>query len=263
MKKNNKLSEKTYWDSVLEKANLPRLNTNKNFNFKITMNFLDNILNQYKGKSLIEIGCGSSGWLPYFANTYNFQISGLDYSEVGCKLAIENLKMQNIHYEDIFCKDLFEFGCTNGKKFDVVFSYGVIEHFNDPKKLIQIFYNMLNPGGIIISLVPNLVGLNGILTKYSMKSIYDMHITITKDQLIKYHQLDGLLNIKTNYVGPMCLSVLPLDKSKHWLINRANIFFNIFYRIASKSIRIFYSLNPQNVSSRFFSPYVIGVYKKK
>jgi len=72
------------------------------------MNFIDDIIKSSDYKTFIEIGCGSSGWLPYFAKKYGLLVSGLDYSEVGCRLAEENLKMQNIQYGEIICKDIFE-----------------------------------------------------------------------------------------------------------------------------------------------------------
>src|SRR5687768_8257497 len=37
------------------------------------------------GKSkILELGCGNSTFLTYFHNEFGFEITGLDYSELGC-----------------------------------------------------------------------------------------------------------------------------------------------------------------------------------
>ncbi len=139
LKTTEKLSSQEYWDQVLEKAKLPRVNTSRSYHYKVTMDFISTYLRDHEYTSFFEVGCGSSGWLPYFAQTYGFTVSGIDYSPVGCKLAVENLRILDIPYGEIICKDIFEKDCTDGKKYDIVFSYGVIEHF-EKRKTSSVFF---------------------------------------------------------------------------------------------------------------------------
>src|SRR5687768_8887760 len=44
------------------------------------------------GSRLLEVGCGGSIWLPYFAREHGFEVTGLDYSEQGCAAAEHVLK---------------------------------------------------------------------------------------------------------------------------------------------------------------------------
>ncbi len=108
LKTDEKLSSQAYWDQVLEDARLPRVNTPRAYHYRVTMEFIDKYIREKNYSSFFEVGCGSSGWLPYFAQQYGLKVSGIDYSAVGCKLAEENLRLLNIGYGEIICKDLFE-----------------------------------------------------------------------------------------------------------------------------------------------------------
>src|SRR5579871_3084155 len=46
--------------------------------------------------SLLEIGCGGSRFLPYFARSFGFTVSGLDYSATGCEQARRVLKEEGV-----------------------------------------------------------------------------------------------------------------------------------------------------------------------
>jgi 2-polyprenyl-3-methyl-5-hydroxy-6-metoxy-1,4-benzoquinol methylase len=264
MKRAN-LSEKEYWDKVLADAQLPRLNSKKNYSYSVTMKFIHEVIFNKSYKTFLEVGCGSSGWLPYFATKYDFVVSGLDYSEIGCKLALKNLQMQNIDFDEIICKDILESKVTNGKKYDIVFSYGVIEHFNNPQEIIKIFYDLVNTNGIIITLIPNLNGFPGLISRIFVKDIYLMHKVISKSQLRSYHETNGFVSIKSNYAGIFSLAVIPWVRSKVLVFKGDNLlrkfalklifYFDFLLSAIFKFIRI-------DMPSELFSPYVICIAKK-
>jgi 2-polyprenyl-3-methyl-5-hydroxy-6-metoxy-1,4-benzoquinol methylase len=258
-----KLSEKEYWDEVLIANKLPRINSPKAYTYRVTMDFIDPFIDANK-KTFFEVGCGTSGWLPYFAKKYNLLVSGLDYSEVGCRLAEENLKLQNIKFGEIICKDFFLPDCTNGKTYDVVFSYGVIEHFDRPEDLAKIFSSFIKPNGIIITLVPNLNGLIGILSQYFIREVFDIHRVIKPNQLVDYHSHAGLSNQKTGYAGTFSLAVIPWDKSRKGLFRyswfRKNMVRVIY--VADRLLSQVFKLLGRHFPSQFLSPYVISIAKK-
>jgi 2-polyprenyl-6-hydroxyphenyl methylase/3-demethylubiquinone-9 3-methyltransferase len=259
-----KLSNKEYWDDVLASQKLPRVNTRKNYNYKVTMDFMHDSLKDPGYKTLFEVGCGSSGWLPYFAQRYGFVVSGIDYSEVGCKIARKNLEMLNIKNDGIICQDIFNPNCTNGQSYDVIFSYGVVEHFEKPAEIVKIFRSFTNPGGAIITLVPNLTGLNGWLTRYFMKDVYEMHRVINREQLQQYHTENGLTNVNTNYVGTFSLGVIPWPTSNRGVLKQGSV----FRRFALKAIFGFNFVMTSilkilpDMPSRYLSPYIICIAKK-
>jgi 2-polyprenyl-3-methyl-5-hydroxy-6-metoxy-1,4-benzoquinol methylase len=263
---NTKLSSVEYWDSVLAAAKLPRINNASTYLYKVTMEYVDPFLKNKEYKTFCEVGCGSSGWLPYFARKYGFLVSGIDYSEIGCKLAEENLRLFNIEYGDIYCKDLFDKDCTNGNSYDVIFSYGVIEHFEKPYDVIEKFKIFLNPGGIIITLVPNLNGFMGSMFRYFVRENYEIHKVITKEELKDYHERNQLSNLKTDYAGTFSLGVLPWIRSKRWLLKEHTFQGKttlLFIKIIDKVITSIFRLLQLNKPTKTFSPYVISICQYK
>lgn len=261
---NLKLSDKPYWDNVLADQKLPRINSGRNYNYKVTMDFISDVFTEDSYKTLFEVGCGSSGWLPYFAKQYGLLVSGIDYSEVGCKIAERNLELQNIKYGEIICQDLFNQNWVNGRGYDVIFSYGVIEHFEKPEEIVNIFKSFTSPGGTIITLVPNLNGLNGWLTRYFMKDVYNMHRVITSDELKNHHVSNDLSNYKTNYVGTFSLTVIPWTTSNRGILKQGfllrTFFLKLIYGLNLVLTSIFKIL--PDMPTKYFSPYIICIAKK-
>jgi 2-polyprenyl-3-methyl-5-hydroxy-6-metoxy-1,4-benzoquinol methylase len=265
LKNDDKLSTREYWDSVLMQADLPRISTRRSYHQRITMDFVDGFIRGEGYKTFFEVGCGSSGWLPYFARKYDLLVSGIDYSAAGCRLAEQNLDLLGIPYREIICKDIFEPGCTGGKKYDIVFSYGVIEHFKHPGDLVHIFSEFLNPGGLLISSIPNLNGLMGWMSRHFVNDIFSMHRIIDIKQMIKYHENQDLVCLKTAFAGTFTLSVLPLVKSKIWIYKPGSSQRKITSFLVSaidKMANNFFKLTGINLPSRFFSPYIISVARK-
>lgn len=263
MSKNNRLTDKSYWDSVLSDVSLPRINSPMIYNYYVTMRFLDPVLSGMKNKRLLEIGAGSSGWLPYFAQKYGLKVSGLDYSAVGCRIAEENLKLLGIDYEEIICADLFEW--KGEKQYDVIFSYGVIEHFDNPEEIIRICYNHLSPNGIIITLVPNIQGVVRTLSRQFINNVYKMHKIFTKSSLRTLHESMRLMDIKTDYVGTFSLSVIPWTKTDFKYFDKKVrsrcLFIKCIYSIdlLLSKVLLFTKIN---LPSRIFSPYIISIMRK-
>jgi 2-polyprenyl-3-methyl-5-hydroxy-6-metoxy-1,4-benzoquinol methylase len=255
------LSSVDYWDIVLKDAKLPRVNKPKHY--YIPMNFIHDILRSENKTTFMEVGAGSSGWLPYFAKRYGYRVSGLDYSDVGCKLARENLRMLGIDYDEVLCQDLFTW--HSQKKYDIIFSYGVVEHFAEPEKVIGIFREHLNSDGIIITLVPNLNGLMGVLSRRFVPDIYNIHKVITREELRQFHLDLGFTDLKTDYAGTLSVSVIPWVRSKHALFAENSIrrsvalfaikAFNSIFCAIDRTFRL-------NITSKYLSPYIISIMRK-
>jgi len=262
----DKLSTQSYWDEVLRSAKLPRLNSEKNYLYSVTMRYVDKVLGKRNFKTFFEVGCGSSGWLPYFANRYGYHVSGLDYSEVGCELARKNLEMQHIEYGDIFCKDFFLPQPTEGKKYDVCFSYGVIEHFSEPAKIVGIFKSFVNDNGVMITLVPNFTGVTAWLTKHFLREVYDIHNIITPRELASYHTANNLQILRNGYAGIFSFGVIPWIKSNHWLFREGTLrrkFLLFLFKGADWIFGRIFRLLPFDLPSRIFSPYIICIASKQ
>ena len=130
-----------------------------------------------KGRSLLEVGCGNSVWMGYFNQYHGINVNGMDYSPQGCEMSKMIFKRDGIEGE-IFQADLFNPPPDCLEKFDVVCSFGVVEHFENTAETIKSLLKLLKPGGLLITSVPNLMGVSGWLQKITNKPVYDIHVPI-------------------------------------------------------------------------------------
>ena len=90
--------------------------------------------------------------------------TGLDYSESGirnCQALFSALSLDiDLRRDDFFNNGLPKQG------FDVVASFGFIEHFDDPREAVAKHIELVRPGGIALITVPNYGGLYGSLQRW-------------------------------------------------------------------------------------------------
>ena len=103
--------------------------------------------------SLIETGSGSGHLAAYFAQN-GYEVSLVDYSKEALRksqLFFERLKLK----AEFFHADITKLSKYVDKKYDVIFSSGVLEHFNDKdlSKILNESYKVSK--GYLIFLVPN------------------------------------------------------------------------------------------------------------
>jgi len=123
-----------------------------------------------QGTKLIEIGAAQSAFLPYFAKYFEFEVYGLDRSKRGCERAEAVLRREKIEGH-IYCGDLFSPPEQLRGVFDVVFSNGVVEHFEDTVECLRMMAALLKPQGKLVTVIPNMVGINGKLQKIMDRAI--------------------------------------------------------------------------------------------
>jgi len=118
-------------------------------------NIYQKFLNQLKIKSpkIIELGCGSGELTARMIKKYGGSATLVDNSKEALKLAKKNFQRYGIKAKFIE-KDLFRF--NPNKKFDIVFSEGLIEHFvgEKQKKMIEVHKKCVKKNGFIIITVP-------------------------------------------------------------------------------------------------------------
>ena len=212
LEKEDKAGEE-YWSSVWKNTDLPEsLNpAEKKLNNHIVREYnrvFTKVLGNYdiKGKKILEVGCGNSVWLPYFAKAFNLIPSGLDYSEVGCGQEGRIFERDGVK-GDVYCADMFNPPSELVGQFDIVLSMGVVEHFEDTSGAISALKKYLKPGGMIITTIPNNTGLLGWLQKIINRPIYDIHNIIDKDDLVKAHRDNGFEIVFQDYVVAFGLHV--------------------------------------------------------
>jgi SAM-dependent methyltransferase len=165
---------------------------------------------------LLEIGCAQSGWLPYFARQWGCRVAGLDYSDLGCLktralLAREGIAGEIFH-QDMFCPEPAQLA-----GFDLVFSNGVVEHFEDPAAVLAQMAVYLKPGGRMITVVPNLAGWLGSFQRWVSPEVMATHLPLTREELAGVHEKAGLQPHCCAYLAFLHLSVVnPGDRWQGW-----------------------------------------------
>src|SRR5439155_16374620 len=120
--------------------------------------------------------------LPYFAKYFRFDVCGLDRSSLGCEKARLILARESVDGR-VYTADLFSPPEELFDKFDVAISFGVVEHFENTTETLKALRRFLVRGGMMLTVIPNFVGLLGTLQRLVNQSVYDIHVPLDKDDL--------------------------------------------------------------------------------
>ena len=118
------------------------------------LNYLPRLVNfsAYKGKSLLEVGCGAGIDLLRFA-CGGANATGIDLSKTAIDLASKNFE-QSEQKADL-CVMNGEYMEFADNTFDVVYAHGVLQYTADTEKMITEIQRVLRPGGEAIMMVYN------------------------------------------------------------------------------------------------------------
>jgi 2-polyprenyl-3-methyl-5-hydroxy-6-metoxy-1,4-benzoquinol methylase len=212
------LAGKSYWDCTWKHAYLPEtINPyrsgpdhyiDRKFHEFFHGLFLEK---ETKNKKLLEIGCARSVWLPYFAKEFGFDIYGIDYSEIGCQQAMHILSNEGVKGK-IICADIFSPPEGMIEEFDVVVSFGVLEHFEDTEGCISAFSKFLKREGIMIINIPNLKGLLGLIQKFINRNVLDIHVPLSPENILEAYQKNSLFPVSCDYFLVANFGVLNFER---------------------------------------------------
>ncbi len=105
----------------------------------------------------IEVGCAPGKILSWVGREVGVQVSGIDYSPTGASTAQWLCHGLGIA-ADIRCEDV-KLTTFPASGFDLVFSSGLIEHFEDPSGIVEAHLRLVAPGGVAVIAIPNYSGL--------------------------------------------------------------------------------------------------------
>lgn len=112
-----------------------------------TRKMFDKFLTNLAGKKILDVGCGTGLSMEYFRGR-GADVRGIDitYSSIeyvnDMGLPALQADARRLPYKD--------------NSFDIVYSIGVIEHFNETEDALKEQSRVCKPGGIVIAVVPNL-----------------------------------------------------------------------------------------------------------
>jgi 2-polyprenyl-3-methyl-5-hydroxy-6-metoxy-1,4-benzoquinol methylase len=158
----NRKTTQGFWDSVHEakpRARLPSL-------LVVTTRDLQRLLSAEvrPGMEVLEVGFAPGKQLAYLAAKRGVRVAGLDYSQTGVNHARELFSALGLE-GDFRCEDAFQTSFEHAR-FDVVYSVGVIEHFEDPREFVRLHVELARPGGTALILIPDYGGIYGKLQRH-------------------------------------------------------------------------------------------------
>ncbi len=219
----------------------------KNFKpFVVGESKLEDLLLDFPEKaSFIEIGGFPGLYSIFFRKKFNYDVHLLDY--VIIPEIIHGMEQTNqlpegsIH---VLKEDFFTY--VPERRFDVVFSYGFIEHFVDIPGVISRHVDLLNENGRLLIVLPNLNGMSGAFFKLTDPGMFSKHN-------LKSMNL-GLLDGICRDLGLMEIDVRYYGKPHLW-INSSSPVDSRFMRFCIKYLNGVLQRIP--LTSRFFSPLIV------
>jgi len=260
---------KQYWDTSWEEAGLaqavdPRRAGLRNYVERRYHRCFAGLFTaaQTRGMRLLEVGCANSAWLPYFAQEFHFKVAGLDYSEIGCEQERRVLRGAGVDGE-VLCGNLFSPPAAFLSAFDVVVSFGLVEHFSDTREVVAALGTMLKPGGMLFTMVPNLAGSLGSIQRVLNRPVYDIHVPLDREALAEAHRGAGYAVQSCEYFIATSFGVCNLNgvpaRSAAGVLKKAAL--AVLARLSTLEWMLEGLTGPWPVS-RSFSPYINCVARK-
>lgn len=211
------LVPKCYWDAIWTGGTVPRSidpsdrSLRNHLNRQVDELFQETLRGtETRDARALEIGCARSRWLPYFSHRFGFKVSGLDYSPEGCEKARAVAEKAGVDAE-IICGDLFSPPEEMLSGFGLVYSFGVVEHFEDTAAVLGKFKQFLRPGGIVVTVIPNLNGAVGSVMRALNRQVFEQHVPLDRNELASAHDNAGLDVMFSEWFAASNFAVLNLN----------------------------------------------------
>ncbi len=252
------LTDAAHWDKQWWTAQRPR---KLNWLYRDQDYETVRLIRQAAGKnaSIAEVGGGGSRLLPYLARKLGTPVFGTDFSLTGCRLLRANLKLQGVKGQ-VVCEDLLQSSLAEGT-FDVVYSAGVIEHFEDQRGVVAAHLRLVKPGGSLILTAPNLAGVQGKLFHRLAPPLWAKHLVLSPNGLAEIFRGLGLRDVRSGFLGSFFLRIgrdpqwTGVQAWPRWL--RTLVFWSV--RLGNAALSLFFRLLPLRPHTRAFSPSVFAV----
>lgn len=185
------VTAQAYWDLSYEKLDL--VYNPDNIPFK-------DLFNRYlkPDGTCLEIGCYPGNFLVYLGSQFNYEVSGIDttpflLTRLPLHFTRNGVKMGKLYNEDFLTFNPYE-------KYDVVCSFGFIEHFTNFESVIEKHIQLVKPSGTLIITCPNFRKIQYILHKYLDSDNLRRHNLASMD-IDRWAKVLQKNNMKTLYKG--------------------------------------------------------------
>lgn len=160
------LTDRTFWENYWKNYEYEKIPS------KVPFNYLMPLLKDKN--NFIEIGGFPGVFAAYFYKKGCKNVSLLDFY-IDQQIVNKFEEKNDIPANTITCieSDFFKF--QSSQKYDIVFSYGFIEHFSDTEDVINRHIQLLADQGRLLIVLPNFRGINGWVQYIFDRKNYDAH----------------------------------------------------------------------------------------
>jgi SAM-dependent methyltransferase len=206
----NKLTDRAFWKSFWESRIGLIFSIKPDYVFG---DILAKIIKQKNTKTAIELG-GFPGYYAIYLKKYQqLNTTLLDYF-IHRDLVNQLLAANGMNRDDINIIEADLFNYIPPEQYDMVLSFGLIEHFADTRGIIATHLPFLKPAGTLFITLPNFTGVNGWVQRNFDRENYDKHYIASMNPtlLAEYCRQLGLKNVEAYYHGGFSI----------WLENKAH-----------------------------------------
>ncbi len=236
--------DQSYWDHSYENLTLK---------YEVEGIQFKDIFTKYlsrNARTCFEVGCYPGYYLVYLGKEFGYTINGLDKTPYVTTRLIEFLSNQHVQIGSFYQADFLTF--QPSEAYDVVCSFGFIEHFYNFREVLQHHIKLLNPGGILIITCPNFRGLQHLL-----------HWILDRKNL-KQHVLEAMdLKVWEEIISDQGLEILFRGYYRtfdFWAESNPSQRFKGFWIRAIKKLGVW--VDKLNHPNRWSSPYMVCVAKR-
>jgi len=241
----NNLTDRGFWKAFWE--------SRKNLIFQLKPDYvfgdiLAKLIAENGIKNAIELG-GFPGYYSIYLKKYQDLDTTLFDYYVHDGLVKELLAVNGLQDGDISIIEADLFSYKPEKLYDMVLSFGLIEHFSDTASIIETHLQFLKPGGVLFITLPNFTGVNGwVQRKFDIENYNKHYIDCMNPRfLADTCKKLGLKNVESYYHGKFTV----------WLENKSeqSSFAKGIVKAMWVAGKVFTKIIP--VESKALSPYIV------
>lgn len=182
--------------------------------------------------SVVEIGSAPGANVLKWRHKLGYDVFGVDFSEVGLRMQRDLFAKEGLDQSHSIGADFLspEFQQRYGERFDIVYSAGLIEHFEDPQAAVKGHLKILRAGGLVVITIPNITGVYRHWMEPDVIAAHNLSI-MNPERFKALFDLPELTPLLCGYYGQLNLGIpFRPDSAFHQNLLRAQLLANFLLR---------------------------------
>ncbi len=161
------------------------------------------------GRTITELGVGSSRYLPHIATRTGARVAGVDFSRLGLEHARRALQSVGADSDGIVEGDIANYVREYDSAFDAVMSVGLVEHFDDLDEVVGWHFACVRPGGRVLIAAPNLDSVNLAWARRTAPGLFGWHRPVSAQGIADVARRAGGTDVSIRWIGGPRLFAYP------------------------------------------------------